>query len=90
MADDRMKNDDLQRNMGNADEGQHYGQQSPGRWSGVRQVAARWSDTAVSRTGQLVASRTERDTNWTTMKSSMVAVPGVTPLARIVADRIVN
>jgi hypothetical protein len=30
MADDRMKNDDLQRNMGNK-EGQDYGQQSPGR-----------------------------------------------------------
>ena len=33
MADDRMKNDDLQRNMGGAgrDEGQNPGQQSPGR-----------------------------------------------------------
>jgi len=33
MADDRMKNDDLQRNMGKtgAGEGQDYGQQSPGR-----------------------------------------------------------
>ena len=32
MADDRMKNDDdLQRNMGKAGEGQNYGQQSPGR-----------------------------------------------------------
>jgi hypothetical protein len=32
MADDRMKNDDLQRNMGRtSDEGQDYGQQSPGR-----------------------------------------------------------
>ena len=32
MADDRMKNDDLQRNMGGAgrDEGQNLGQQSPG------------------------------------------------------------
>ena len=33
MADDRMKDDDLQRNMGGAgrDEGQDFGQQSPGR-----------------------------------------------------------
>lgn len=32
MADDRMKNDDdLQRNMGKAGEGQNYGQQTPGR-----------------------------------------------------------
>jgi len=33
MADDRMKNDDLQQNMGGAgrDEGQELGQQSPGR-----------------------------------------------------------
>jgi len=31
MADDRMKNDDLQRNMGGADKGQNQGQQSPGR-----------------------------------------------------------
>ena len=33
MADDRMKNDDRQRNMGGAghDEGQNLGQQSPGR-----------------------------------------------------------
>ena len=32
MADDRMKNDDLQRNMGAGDKGQNYGgQQSPGR-----------------------------------------------------------
>ena len=33
MADDRMKNDDLQRNMGGAkdNEGQNPGQQSPGR-----------------------------------------------------------
>ena len=33
MADDRMKNDDLQRNMGGTKgtEGQDYGQQSPGR-----------------------------------------------------------
>ena len=33
MADDRMKNDDLQRNMGKAGagEGQDFGQQSPGR-----------------------------------------------------------
>jgi len=30
MADDRMKNDDLQRNMGGK-EGQDFGQQSPGR-----------------------------------------------------------
>jgi len=30
MADDRMKNDDLQRNMGGAKD-QDYGQQSPGR-----------------------------------------------------------
>ena len=33
MADDRMKHDDLQRNMGGTghDEGQNLGQQSPGR-----------------------------------------------------------
>jgi len=33
MADDRMKNDDLQKNMDGAghDEGQKFGQQSPGR-----------------------------------------------------------
>jgi hypothetical protein len=32
MADDRMKNDDLQRNMGGTKgEGQNFGQQSPGR-----------------------------------------------------------
>ena len=33
MADDRMKNDELQRNMGGAghDEGQNLGQKSPGR-----------------------------------------------------------
>ena len=31
MADHRMKNDDLQRNMGKAGEGQDYGKQSPGR-----------------------------------------------------------
>lgn len=32
MADDRMKNDDdLQRDMGKAGEGQNYGQQTPGR-----------------------------------------------------------
>jgi hypothetical protein len=31
MADDRMKNDDLQRNMGKSGEGQDYGQQTPGR-----------------------------------------------------------
>ena len=33
MADDRMKNDDLQRNMGatKGNEGQNQGQQSPGR-----------------------------------------------------------
>lgn len=35
MADDRMKNDDLQRNMGTTGEGQKYGQgerqQTPGR-----------------------------------------------------------
>ena len=30
MADDKMKNDDLQRNMGGAKD-QHYGQQSPRR-----------------------------------------------------------
>ena len=30
MADDRMKNDDLQRNMGGAKD-QDYGQESPGR-----------------------------------------------------------
>jgi hypothetical protein len=31
MADDRMKNDDLQKNMGAGDKGQNLGQQSPGR-----------------------------------------------------------
>ena len=32
MADDRMKNDDLQRNMGTSGkEGQNFGQQTPGR-----------------------------------------------------------
>ena len=31
MADDRMKNDDLQRNMGGGAKDQDYGQQSPGR-----------------------------------------------------------
>src|SRR5689334_5623722 len=31
MADDRMKNDDLQRNMGSGDKDKNYGQQSPGR-----------------------------------------------------------
>ena len=31
MADDRMKNDDLQKNMGSGQKGQDYGQQSPGR-----------------------------------------------------------
>ena len=31
MADDRMKNDDLQRNMGAGDKDKNYGQQSPGR-----------------------------------------------------------
>jgi len=31
MADDRMKNDDLQRNMGAGDKDQSIGQQSPGR-----------------------------------------------------------
>jgi len=32
MADDRMKNDDLQRNMGTSGkEGQDFGQQTPGR-----------------------------------------------------------
>ena len=31
MADDRMKNDDLQRNMGSGAKDQDYGQQSPGR-----------------------------------------------------------
>ena len=34
MADDRMKNDDLQRNMGANREDQDYGQQSPGRGQG--------------------------------------------------------
>ncbi len=31
MADDRMKKDDLQRNMGAGEKGQKQGQQSPGR-----------------------------------------------------------
>ena len=31
MADDRMKNDDLQRNMGTKGEGQDFGHQTPGR-----------------------------------------------------------
>ena len=31
MADDRMKNDDFQRNMGANREDQNYGQQSPGK-----------------------------------------------------------
>lgn len=31
MADDRMKNDDRQRNMGGADKDKNLGQQSPGR-----------------------------------------------------------
>ena len=31
MADDRMKNDGLQRNMGSGAKDQDYGQQSPGR-----------------------------------------------------------
>ena len=31
MADDRMKNDDRQRNLGAGDKGQNPGQQSPGR-----------------------------------------------------------
>jgi hypothetical protein len=31
MADDRMKNDDLQRNMGGGAKDQDYGQQAPGR-----------------------------------------------------------
>lgn len=31
MADDRMKDDDLQRNMGGGAKDQDYGQQSPGR-----------------------------------------------------------
>jgi hypothetical protein len=31
MADDRMKNDDLQRNMGAGDKDKKHGQQSPGR-----------------------------------------------------------
>ena len=35
MADDRMKNDDLQRNMGTSGkEGQDFGQQTPGRKGG--------------------------------------------------------
>ena len=35
MADDRMKNDDLQRNMGTSDkEGQDFGKQTPGRQGG--------------------------------------------------------
>src|SRR5215212_1348823 len=38
MADDRMKNDDLQRNMGTSGkEGQDYGQQTPGRQGGGQQ-----------------------------------------------------
>jgi len=38
MADDRMKNDDLQRNMGTSgNEGQDYGQQTPGRQGGGQQ-----------------------------------------------------
>jgi len=31
MADDKMKHDDQQRNMGSKGEGQNYGQQTPGR-----------------------------------------------------------
>jgi hypothetical protein len=31
MADDKMKNDDRQRNMGGADKAQNQGQQAPGR-----------------------------------------------------------
>ena len=38
MADDRMKNDDLQRNMGTSGkERQDYGQQTPGRQGGGQQ-----------------------------------------------------
>ena len=38
MADDRMKNDDLQKNMGTSGkEGQNFGQQTPGRQGGGQQ-----------------------------------------------------
>ena len=38
MADDRMKNDDLQRNMGTSGkEGQEFGKQTPGRQQGGQQ-----------------------------------------------------
>jgi hypothetical protein len=44
MADDRMKNDDLQRNMGARGEGdQDFGQQSPGR--NPAKVASRVAST---------------------------------------------
>ena len=43
MADDRMKNDDLQRNMGDKDEDQDFGQQSPGRGGQVGQQGGQHS-----------------------------------------------
>ena len=46
MADDRMKNDELQRNMGGAghDEGQKGGQQSPGRSGQGQQAGGKQGD----------------------------------------------
>ena len=63
MADDRMKNDDLQRNMGGAKdkEGQDFGQQAPGR-GGQGQQGGQHSGGQSGQQGTNYGSgRNERD-----------------------------
>ena len=65
MADDRMKNDDLQRNMGAGDKGQNYGgQQSPGRQGqdpGNKQQAGQHAGGQQSGGGQKGTQNVEDD-----------------------------
>ncbi len=65
MADDRMKNDDLNRNMGgNKAEGQEYSQQTPGRnpqGGGTGQAGQRGAGQQGAQQGASKAPRNTED-----------------------------
>ena len=88
MADDRMKNDDLQRNMGAGDKGQNYGgQQSPGQNGPGLANKQRPANMLV--VSKVVVAKKERKTWKTTRKISAPVEPD-RPEVRIVAVRIAN
>ena len=61
MADDRMKNDDLQKNMGAGEKDKNFGQQSPGRSGQGAQQAGQHSGGGQQSGGQFGGQKGTRN-----------------------------